>query len=166
MRLSSASPVASRARVSLRASRPAGRQAVCTATTTREKKPAVDVGASLSLLRAACDDTSLPTASLCAALRAVEVAKPSQAPEDLAKQLRGVGSKAQRWRLVFTTSSKDLERLRKTGTGGGSFFPVTAVQSWDTVANTITNGVYLGWLAVCCGQTRTLLSLSCLADLR
>lgn len=52
-----------------------------------------------------------------------------------------------RWRLVFTSSAGDLAKLRKTGTGGGRYFPITAVQSWS--AEHIRNGVYLGhWAAL------------------
>ena len=53
-----------------------------------------------------------------------------------------------RWRLVFTSSAGDLAKLRKTGTGGGRYFPLTAVQSWSSGGH-IRNGVHLGhWAAL------------------
>jgi len=68
------------------------------------------------------------------------------AHEELPALLQGPDAELPtRWRLVFTSSAKDLEALRKTGTGGGRFFPVTAVQSWS--AGRIRNGVYLGHIA-------------------
>ncbi len=79
-------------------------------------------------------------------MRALEEAK-ALPVEQLPALLGGEGSAATRWRLVFTSSAKDLEQLRKAGTGGGKYFPITAVQSWREGA--IRNGVYVGhWAAL------------------
>lgn len=101
-----------------------------------------DVGAAVDVLRRAAQDRSPPAAAVCAALRSVEEAKALDA-EQLGAALDGA-----RWRLVFTSSAGDLEKLRKTGAGGGKYFPVTAVQSWSA-SGAIRNGVYLGhWAAL------------------
>jgi len=77
-------------------------------------------------------------------MRAVEEAKVLDVGS-LSTNLDGSGV---RWRLVFTSSSADLEKLRKAGTGSGQYFPITAVQSWSS-AGSIRNGVHLGhWAAL------------------
>ena len=77
--------------------------------------------------------------------------------DQLAALLGGEGAAAGRptqWRLVFTSSSKDLAAQRKTGRGDGKYFPISAVQSWSPPAageptGAIRNGVYLGhWFAL------------------
>jgi hypothetical protein len=77
-------------------------------------------------------------------MRALEKAKLPAAP--LADALVGpdtAGAAPRRWRLVFTSSAKDV----RSATGGGRYFPITAVQSWDVRAGRIVNGVYGGHLA-------------------
>jgi hypothetical protein len=75
-------------------------------------------------------------------MRALEKAK--LPAETLTDALVGpVAATPRRWRLVFTSSSKDV----KSDAGGGRYFPVTAVQSWDAAAGAIVNGVYVGHLA-------------------
>jgi len=101
------------------------------------------------VLRLAATDKSPLASSVCSAMRALEEAK---ALDTLAlpEMLAGEGPKSTRWRLVFTSSSADLEGLRKGGPskGGGKYFPITAVQSWSRGGH-ISNGVYLGhWAAL------------------
>ena len=85
-------------------------------------------------------------------MKTVEAAKLSS--DGLATALAGAGSR-RRWRLVFTSSSKDI----RGATGGGRYFPITAVQSWElptspsdirsasaALDGQIVNGVYGGYL--------------------
>ena len=86
-------------------------------------------------------------------MKQVEAAK--LPAEGLASALSGAGSR-RRWRLVFTSASGDL----RSTTGGGRYFPITAVQSWElplppasapaagslALDGRIVNGVYGGYL--------------------
>ena len=48
-----------------------------------------------------------------------------------------------KWRLIYTTGTKKVAaNINKTG--GGSYFPVPAVQSFDLNSGRIRNGIYLG----------------------
>ena len=49
------------------------------------------------------------------------------------------------WRLIFTTGTKETQKRwgRKV-----SYFPIKAMQSFDTSSMAITNGIYLGDVAV------------------
>jgi hypothetical protein len=100
------------------------------------------VDASLACLRAASADAAcVPPPAVCAAMRALEKAKLSA--DGLSVALAGEGAAPRRWRLVFTSTSKDVQSAQ----GGGRYFPVTAVQSWDAANGRIVNGVYIGHLA-------------------
>ena len=47
------------------------------------------------------------------------------------------------WRLVFTTGTVDSKKIGKI-----NYFPIKAVQSFDTDAMTLSNGIFLGDYAV------------------
>lgn len=47
-----------------------------------------------------------------------------------------------RWQLVFTTGT--AKTLQKTGGRRINYFPLTAIQSFNTTAQTIANGIYFG----------------------
>ena len=48
-----------------------------------------------------------------------------------------------KWRLIYTTGTKKVA-ANVNRTGGGSYFPVPAVQSFDLNSGRIRNGIYLG----------------------
>jgi len=48
-----------------------------------------------------------------------------------------------KWRLIYTTGTKKV-RANLNRTGGGSYFPIPAVQSFDLESGRIRNGIYLG----------------------
>jgi hypothetical protein len=111
-------------------------------TPPRPVLPSPPVAYALSALRAAGDTALVPPPAVCAAMRAMEKAK--LPAEGLSDALVGPApATPRRWRLVFTSSSSDV----KSDVGGGRYFPVTAVQSWDAAAGSIVNGVYIGHLA-------------------
>lgn len=84
----------------------------------------------------------MPPSAVCSAMRALEKAKIPA--EGLAAALAGdTPGVPRRWRLVFTASASDV----RSDAGGGRYFPITAVQSWDAAAGRIVNGVYIGHLA-------------------
>jgi len=107
----------------------------------------------LACLRAAAETAQPSAQAVCAAMKAVEKAKLSA--NGLAEALSGAGG-IRRWRLVFTSASGDL----RSASGGGRYFPVTAVQSWElplppsdspapsslALDGRIVNGVYGGYL--------------------
>jgi hypothetical protein len=47
------------------------------------------------------------------------------------------------WRLIYTTGTKKVA-ANVNRTGGGSYFPIPAVQSFDLNSGRIRNGIYLG----------------------
>lgn len=71
--------------------------------------------------------------------------------EDWSTVLGGSASPGNKWRLVFTTGTKDVQAAMKKGegqkAGSGKYFPATAVQRWDATQNEIENGIYVGHLA-------------------
>ena len=48
-----------------------------------------------------------------------------------------------KWRLIYTTGTKKVA-ANVNKTGGGSYFPIPAVQSFDLNSGRIRNGIYLG----------------------
>ena len=56
-------------------------------------------------------------------------------------------SPGNRWRLVFTTGTKQVREALKGKEGGGNYFPLTAAQRWDASTGTIENGIFLGLIA-------------------
>ena len=48
-----------------------------------------------------------------------------------------------KWRLIYTTGTKKVA-ANINRTGGGSYFPIPAVQSFDLKSGRIRNGIYLG----------------------
>lgn len=103
----------------------------------------------VSVLRQAADTSSVPATVVFDAMRALEKSKEISAEDKAAwpAVLGGSAAPGRRWRLVFTTGTKQVqEAMKGTGRGGGSYFPLTAVQRWDATASEIENGIYLGWL--------------------
>jgi hypothetical protein len=98
----------------------------------------------VAVLQRAAADASVPPVKVFDALRSLEKAKlPAEAwPETL-----GAGAGGRRWRLVFTSGTKQVQDAMKGGLGGGKYFPITAVQRWDAAAGQIENGIFLGHVA-------------------
>lgn len=87
-----------------------------------------------------------PTA-VFAALRTLEQAK-LQPSAEWGSTIGGTATPGNRWRLVFTSGTKQVQdALKGAGKGGGSYFPLTACQRWDASSNEIENGIFLGRLA-------------------
>ncbi|KAL6771460.1 hypothetical protein ACKKBG_A26470 [Auxenochlorella protothecoides x Auxenochlorella symbiontica] len=102
-----------------------------------------DVDRQLESLKLASSDASVPPAEVFSAM--MELEKSKQSTSDWERQLNeGDETVRHTWRLVFASTSKDLEKARKTGTGGGNYFPITAVQSWTPASRTFQNGVFFG----------------------
>lgn len=109
-----------------------------------EAAPAVDEAS--ALLRRAAADASVPSVQVFQALRTLESAK--LPTEGWPEVLGGTVSPGRRWRLVFTSGTKQVqEAMKGVSKGGGKYFPLTAVQRWDASAGQIENGVYLGHIA-------------------
>ena len=85
------------------------------------------------------------------AMRALE--KGGARPDEFLAKLGGVRSPGRRWRLVFTTGTKDVQAALKGLAGsdlpgkGGNYFPIPAAQRFDAEAGEIENGVFLGAFA-------------------
>ena len=85
----------------------------------------------------------MPRAAQAAAVSGLPPAAAAAALSALPTALAGSARDPLRWRLVFTSSAADV----RSAAGGGRFFPITAVQSWDADRGRIVNGVYLGHIA-------------------
>eukprot|EP00191_Tetraselmis_sp_GSL018_P008091 CAMPEP_0177607936 /NCGR_PEP_ID=MMETSP0419_2-20121207/18191_1 /TAXON_ID=582737 /ORGANISM="Tetraselmis sp., Strain GSL018" /LENGTH=230 /DNA_ID=CAMNT_0019102567 /DNA_START=172 /DNA_END=864 /DNA_ORIENTATION=+ len=92
----------------------------------------------VKLLHRAAVDPSADRKEVFDAMMALDKMKLS--PDGLGSILSSPGRK---WRLVYTAGK---EAVRRPEGGAGMYFPLTAVQSWDSEGN-IQNGVYLGHLA-------------------
>eukprot|EP00803_Ostreobium_quekettii_P002025 evm.model.scf_249.3 EVM.evm.TU.scf_249.3 scf_249:21363-24675(-) len=93
----------------------------------------------------AADEGSVPPAKVFQAMRKLELAKLQF--DDWGERLGG-GPGGRTWRLVFQADSKVLDSVVKGNSeGGGQYFPVTAVASYNTAEGTTTNTAYLGQLA-------------------
>ena len=109
--------------------------AVCRPPPVRAQAPAASTSASVEeavgLLHSAAKSPTVPPKELFAAMRQLERAAPPSRDELAAWPvvLGGSVSPGHRWRLVFTTGTKDVQSaLKGVGAGGGSYFPLTAVQ--------------------------------------
>ncbi|KAK9841769.1 hypothetical protein WJX81_001783 [Elliptochloris bilobata] len=97
-------------------------------------------------LKAAASGKRLPPAQVLSAILALEKAK--LPADDYLDVLGGRGKQGgKRWRLIFNAGKEQVNDAAKGGKGGGLYFPLTAVQRWDSNAMVIENGVYLGWPA-------------------
>lgn len=116
------------------------------ASSSAQAAPAdADVAAALDTLRRAAADSTAPPASVFQALRTLEAAK--LPTEEWPATLGGTASPGRRWRLVFTSGTKEVQKAMKgVGQGSGKYFPLTAVQRWDAATGQIENGVFLGFL--------------------
>ena len=116
------------------------RMRICTsAQQTTDDGATVMVDNAVAILRQAAVNARVPSGQVFEALRSLEQAK--LPTDDWAEQ---IGS-GKRWRLVFTSGTKEVQKAMKGATGGGKYFPITAVQRWD--AGEIENGIFLGHLA-------------------
>lgn len=100
----------------------------------------------ISIVHTAASDSSVPPKQVFQAMRTLEKEKlPTDGWNTI---LGGTSSPGNRWRLVFTTGTKEVAAaLRNSGAGGGGkYFPITAVQKWDASKNEIENGIFLGHL--------------------
>lgn len=62
--------------------------------------------------------------------------------------MAGNKSPGRTWRLVFTSSAKQIrDEMRGKGRGGGTYFPLVAGQQWDPERRVMRNGVFLGHYA-------------------
>lgn len=107
------------------------------------------MAAAVSVLLQASADQSVPTSAVFNALRQLEQAK-VQPSADWDAIIGGTAPPGNRWRLVFTSGTKQVQDALKKGgksKGGGAYFPVTACQRWDATRNEIENGIFLGRFA-------------------
>lgn len=104
-----------------------------------------DVANSLATLKQAAVHKSMKPKEVFSALRQLE--KANIQDSSWPRIIGGEGYPGRRWRLVFTTGTKQVQRALKGGDGGGQYFPLTAAQRWDASTGTIENGIYLGLLA-------------------
>lgn len=89
---------------------------------------------------------SVPPPKVFNALRSLEQAK--LPTENWPEIIGGASSPGRRWRLVFTSGTKEVQKAMKgVGQGSGKYFPLTAVQRWDASQGQIENGIFLGHLA-------------------
>jgi hypothetical protein len=114
--------------------------------TTSSQASNSDTTQAVALLRQASTDTSVAPAAVFQALRELEKAKLST--EEWPEIIGGTTSPGKRWRLVFTSGTKDVQKaMKKAGQGSGKYFPLTAVQRWDATIGQIENGIFLGHVA-------------------
>lgn len=107
-----------------------------------------DVSSSIFTLHLASTNSSgsVPPPKVFNALRSLEQAK--LPAENWPEIIGGTSSPGRRWRLVFTSGTKEVQKAMKgVGQGSGKYFPLTAVQRWDASQGQIENGIFLGHLA-------------------
>ncbi|KAI8467701.1 MAG: hypothetical protein J3K34DRAFT_429614 [Monoraphidium minutum] len=108
------------------------------ATGTAAPTAAID-----TLKRGVASPGSVPAPAMLSAMLAVEGAKLSPEP-----WLDTIEAPRARWRLVFTSDSKQVQAAQKKQPNkGGIFFPITAAQRFDASKKDFENGVFLGALA-------------------
>ncbi|CAK0754366.1 hypothetical protein CVIRNUC_002292 [Coccomyxa viridis] len=100
----------------------------------------------VELLKKATKDKSVPGGQLLSAIVSIEKQKLDMS--SLAEIIGGQGKKGgKRWRLVFTAGKEAVNKATKGEKAGGLYFPIPAVQRWDTDAGEIENGTYFGLIA-------------------
>ncbi|KAJ1445090.1 hypothetical protein M885DRAFT_551003 [Pelagophyceae sp. CCMP2097] len=97
-----------------------------------------------TLLRAAAATKSESSENVVAALLSMEKAARVRSREAPAASARVLEQLDGAWRLVFTTGTVDTQKA----TGRVNYFPVKAVQTFDTSGMRISNGVFVGEFAV------------------
>ena len=107
-----------------------------------EKALSADPGAPpdpVPTIRSAAKDRSAFVDDVYASIAALEKRKPAKGEAKVnGADLNG------KWRLVYTSGTKNVKaNLNKAGFGG-SYFPVPAIQSFDVQNERIRNGIYLG----------------------
>lgn len=104
----------------------------------------VNLDESISLLKKAAKTRKVASTEVLAALCAIEKAKvdPSSFLATIGGSPEAPGPRT--WMLVYTSSKEEVSETFKGGTGKGSYFPITAIQTFDATALTIENGAYLG----------------------
>lgn len=103
-----------------------------------DSKRAIDV------LKQAAANGAVPASQVVQALLSLEKNKLT---EDNWGEKLGSGPGGRRWRLVFSTSAKDVKEGKKGGKAGGFYFPIPAAQRWEQDKGVIENGIYLGQVA-------------------
>lgn len=109
---------------------------------------------SIAVMKTAAKTRKVPPAEVYAALRVVGKAKldPSSFLATIGGSPEAPGART--WMLIFTASKEGVSVSLEEGAGGGSYFPITAIQKFDATAMTIENGVYLGPLGCLTFQGR------------
>ncbi|KAI5083011.1 hypothetical protein GOP47_0002754 [Adiantum capillus-veneris] len=100
-----------------------------------------DVNESIALLKRAAKTKKVPGEEVIVSLCTLEKAKldPSSFLATIGGGPEAPGPRT--WMLVFTANK---DQSLGGGSGKGSYFPITAVQTFDATNMTIQNGVYLG----------------------
>lgn len=98
-----------------------------------DEKPKKEVEESVKVLKNAAKTKKVAAEEVLSALSVIEKAKID--PSGFFETLGGKESPGRTWMLIFTA-----EKQYK----GGRYFPLTAVQRFDSAAKRIENGVYLG----------------------
>lgn len=119
--------------------------ATCTASTDAPP-PAVQMESLLSTCRSAADTKAEDSDIVVDALLGLEKLARSVSKEDDGQFSRDTLAKLDgSWRLVFTTGTIDTQQ--KTGRRI-NYFPIKAIQSFDTSTMKLTNGIFVGDFAV------------------
>jgi hypothetical protein len=113
---------------------------------TSSSEASSDISKAVALLQKASTDSSVPPRVLFQALRTLEQAK---LPTEEWPGIIGGSPGGRRWRLVFTSGTKEVQKAMKSAgqEGTGKYFPLTAVQRWDATVGQIENGIFLGHVA-------------------
>jgi len=106
-----------------------------------------DVTKLVQALHQAAAERSVPPKQVLAAMTQIE--KQKLPTDGWAEVLGGDASPGRRWRLIFTTGAKQVQKALKGDEGGasGSYIPINTVQRWDSKTQLIENGIYLGHIA-------------------
>lgn len=120
--------------------------AACTASTDADVPAAAQMETLLRTCRSAAETKAEDSDIVVDALLGLEKLARSVSKEDDGQLSRETLAKLDgSWRLVFTTGTIDTQQ--KTGRRI-NYFPIKAVQSFDTSTMKLTNGIYVGDLAL------------------
>lgn len=89
----------------------------------------------------------MPASQVFDAMRVLEKSVKAEDVKKWPEILGGTRSPGRRWRLVFTSNTKQVQKALKGGPGGGMYFPLTAAQRWDATTMENENGIFLGQIA-------------------
>ena len=99
----------------------------------------------LATLARAADDKNVPADDVVGAMLDLEKAMRQEASRQGATVSRDTLANLDgAWRLVFTTGTVDVQKR----VGKISYFPLKAVQTFDTAAMRLTNGIFIGDFAL------------------